>query len=421
MPESRIYRSENTLIFEGEFLMNDLLRPLVGLHQAVQNAGYRDLVLDFSGCTAAFAGPMLALCAQIMRLRQARVDVELIWPNDQKLARLFRNANWAHFIEPRNCPPSEFKGHSQVPATHFTNGDEQQKAVTRIVNAILGAIPDLERKELAALEWSINEITDNVLNHAQSPIGGLVQVSTFQRSRKRIEYIVADAGLGIPSTLRSSHLNLTSDAAALEQAIREGVTRDKNVGQGNGLYGSYQICSHSNGFFQIESGYGKLMFSEREGLRIGTERIPYEGTLVAAQIDFSVPRLLEEALKFGGNSHQPVDYVELRYEQHDTENLLFKMAEESQSFGSRVAGAPVRKKLLNLARMCPNRKIVLDFENVPLVSSSFADEVVGKLFAELGPLAFMQRFDFRNIDQTVRQLVDRAIAQRLAVGGSSDA
>jgi len=360
---------------------------------------------------------MLALCAQIMRLQHSRVDVQLNWPKDEKLARLFRNANWAHFIEPRNCPPSEFKGHSQVPATHFSNGEEQQRAVNRIVNAILGAIPDLNRKELSALEWSINEITDNVLNHSQSPIGGLVQVSTFQRTRKRVEYIVADAGVGIPNTLRTTRPELNSDAAALEQAIREGVTRDKNVGQGNGLYGSYQICSHSNGFFQLESGYGKLMFTDRDGLRIGTERIPYEGTLVAAQIDFSVPHLLEEALQFNGKTHQTVDYVELRYEQHGTEDLLFKVSEESLSFGSRVAGAPVRKKLLNLARMCPNQRIVIDFENVSLVSSSFADEVVGKLFAELGPLSFMQRFQFQRIDPTVRQLVDRAIAQRMAAGG----
>ncbi|WP_349743409.1 STAS-like domain-containing protein [Roseateles cavernae] len=416
MSDAQIYRIGNRLVFDGQFLLSDLLRPLVGLHQAVQDAGYSDLIIDFSKCTAAFAGPMLALCAQIMRLRAARVDTELILPTDEKLARLFRNANWAYFIEPRNYAPSEFRGHTQVPATHFSNADEQQRAVNKIINAILGAIPDLDRRELSALEWSVNEVTDNVLNHSQSAIGGLVQVSTFQRSRKRVEYIVADAGVGIPSTLRATHPLLSSDAAALEQAIREGVTRDKNVGQGNGLFGSYQICSHSNGFFQLESGYGKLMFTDRDGLRIGTERVPYEGTLVAAQIDFSVPRLLEEALSFGGKAYQRTDYVELRYEQHGTEELVFKLLEESPSFGSRVAGAPVRKRLLNLANMCPGRKIALDFNGVPLVSSSFADEVVGKLFAELGPLTFMQRFELRNIEQTVRQLVDRAIAQRMASG-----
>lgn len=132
-----------------------------------------------------------------------------------------------------------------------------------------------------------------------------MQVSTFQRVKKRVEYIVVDAGVGIPRTLRQSHPALSSDAAALEQAIREGVTRDKSIGQGNGLFGSYQICSHSMGSFQLESGHGKLAFSEREGLRVSSEKVPFDGTLVMAQINFSDPRLLEEALRFGGTAARP--------------------------------------------------------------------------------------------------------------------
>ena len=416
MYDTRISRENNKIVFRGAFGIEDLLRPLAGLHQAVQNAGYKDLILDFGDCTAAFAGPMLAVCAQVLQLRNAKIDVALILPKDPKLARLFRNANWAHFLEPQNNPPSVFKGYTQVPATQFGDAVEQQRAVNRIVNAILGAIPNLDRKELAALEWSVNEITDNVLNHSQSSIGGLVQVSTFQRARKRVEYIVADAGVGIPATLRETRPDLTSDVEALQYAIREGVTRDKTFGQGNGLFGSYQICSHSKGFFQVESGYGKLVFTERNGLHVTNEKIPFAGTLVAAQIDFSVPHLLEESLRFGGKPHTPLDYVETHYEQHHEQPVHFLLKEESSSFGSRIAGTPVRVKLANLARMCPTQRIAIDFTDVPLVSSSFADEVIGKLFAELGPLTFMQRFEFRNAESTVKQLIDRAIAQRMSTG-----
>jgi anti-sigma regulatory factor (Ser/Thr protein kinase) len=419
MTESRILRESNRIVFHGAFGLGDLLRALAMLHHAVHNAGHHDLILDFSGCTAAFAPPMLAICAQIMRLKASRIDVRLIEPKDPKLARLFRNANWAHFLEPRKNDPSEFKGHTQVPAMQFTNAEEQQRAVNRIVNAILGAVPDLQRKELAALEWSINEITDNVLVHSQSNIGGLVQVSTFQKTRKRVEYIVADAGVGIPATLRDANPAL-SDAELLEQAIKEGVTRDKSVGQGNGLFGSYQICSLSNGFFQVESGRAKLLFTDRDGLQIRAEKIPYDGTLVAAQIDFSVPELLANALRFGGKPYSPVDFIETHYEQQDSPDLLIAMYNESTSFGSRVAGTPIRKKLANLARMCPGQRIIIDFGNVTLVSSSFADEVIGKLFAEFGPLAFMQRFELRNVDATVRQLIDRAISQRMSIGGTKD-
>lgn len=247
-------------------------------------------------------------------------------------------------------------------------------------------------------------------------MGGLVQVSTFQRSRKRVEYIVSDAGLGIPNTLRSTRTEITSDAEALNHAIREGVTRDKRIGQGNGLFGSYQICSQSKGFFQVESGHGKLIYTEKSGLRVTSEKIPFDGTLVAAQIDFSVPQLLENALQFGGKQFIPVDFVELNYEQGDTRSIRFVMINESNSFGSRIAGAPVRVKLINLAKMCPGQKVVIDFTDIHLISSSFADEVLGKLFVELGPLTFMQRFELSNIEPTVKHLVDKAIAQRMATG-----
>src|SRR5687767_4758297 len=172
----------------------------------------------------------------------------------------------------------------------------------------------MERSSFAAFEWSINEITDNVLTHAESSIGGIVQVSTFQKNKKMVQYLVADAGETIPRTLRTTHSDIVSDIDALDRAIREGVTRDKSIGQGNGLFGTYQICSHCKGSFQLESRYAKLTYTDRGGLHIWKENIPYEGTLVVASVDFSRPDLLEEVLRFGGQSYTPVDYIETNYE-----------------------------------------------------------------------------------------------------------
>ncbi len=209
-----IRREHNRIVFEGGFYLRDLPVPLKLLHDAGK-AGYEDVVLDFSGCTAAFAPPVLALCAQVMKLRTKQLDFELELPVNAKLARQFRNTNWAHYLAPDLNPPSEFQGFTHVPATQFTDFSGQTQAVNRIVNATLGAIPGLDRRELYALEWSINEIADNVLVHSQSPIGGLIQVTVFQRSTKRIEYVVVDAGVGIPRTLRQSHPEISSDEEAL--------------------------------------------------------------------------------------------------------------------------------------------------------------------------------------------------------------
>ena len=149
------------------------------------------------------------------------------------------------------------------------------------------------------------------------------------------------------------------------------------------------------------------------------ERVPYDGTLVVASINFSKPHLLEQALNFGGQQHIPVDFIETRYELPNDNILIFRMKEESGSFGSRPEGTPVRNKLNNLYKMGEGSKICIDFKDIPLISSSFADEVFGKLFVEIGPVGFIQRFEFTNIMQTVRQLIDKAIAQRMSVAQSN--
>ena len=413
---SSIERTENRIVVAGELI--DFHRLLAQVHTIVDKLGYGEITLDLDRCTLAFQNAMLSVCAQVMAYRKAGISFDLIPPADKKLFNLFRNTNWGYFLDPRRFDASTFRGHTQIPATQYTNPTEQQAAVNRIVNVMLGAIPDLERADFAAFEWSVNELTDNVLVHADSPIGGLIQVSTFAKYRKRVQFVVADAGIGIPRSLRQGRPSINSDIDALDQAIREGVTRDAAVGQGNGLFGSYQICSKSHGEFLVDSGYARLRYQPASGLSISNQGIPYSGTLVVATIDFSDPKLLEEALKFKGVTYTPVDYVDTRYTVNVSGDIHFKLIEESMSFGSRVAGKPVRNKLMNLARMSGAGMVRVDFAGVPLLSSSFADEAFGKLFLALGPVAFMQRIKLHNMHDTVEGLVNKAIAQRMKVGMS---
>ncbi len=91
---------------------------------------------------------MLGLCAQVLRLREARVDFDLILASEEWVARLFQNANWACLLAPRQFRPSTFKGVRQIPATQFQSPKEQSQAVNRIVNTILGALPNIERAGL---------------------------------------------------------------------------------------------------------------------------------------------------------------------------------------------------------------------------------------------------------------------------------
>ncbi len=405
----------NRLSISGQLGTRDFRRVLAAMHNLTTGQGYKDIELDFTGCTAAYGGPILAIAAQTKRYLIGGLDVDLMLPKDERLSRLFLNANWANLIDPRRYEAGNYRGFAQIPVIQFRTGQDQYESVTLVTEKILSALSEFDRSHLKAIEWSLNEITDNVINHAQSPIGGLLQITNFGREQKVIEFCVCDAGIGIPASLRGGHHEIRSDHEALDKAIREGVTRDKRIGQGNGLYGSWRITQISGGSFEIHAGNASLS-SWPDALHIRPETIPVIGSLVVARISYGKELSLEEALKFGGKSHDPVDYVQVAYEEDEEGLVFFPLAREAQGFGSRAAAMPVRQKLKNLLRICGGKRIGIDFSDVPIISSSFADEVFGKLFAELGPLGFMKAFEFRKVDSTIQGLINRSIEQRAKTG-----
>jgi hypothetical protein len=403
----------DTIRIKGGLSISDFRRIIAAMHNLIVDRGYLDVTLDFSGCTFTHAPPMVALICQCMLYQQNGVDFSIVLPNDQMLHRLFTNSNWAHFISPQEHEISHYVTRQHNPAKRFLNSDEQGQLVNEVIDTMLSSFRQFDRSHLSALEWSLNEITDNVLVHAQSAIGGIIQVTAF-RNRQRVEFVVGDGGAGIARTLRVAHNEITSDVDALSRAIEEGVTRDVQLGQGNGLYGSYRIAVESAGSFSIHSNNATLYFAST-GMHSKSEQIPVHGAIVTVGIDYTNPLVLEEALRFNDKPHQPTDRIELHYEASNPENIIFVVKQEARSVGSRIGGTPVRAKLLNLVRIGSAKQIIIDFSDIHMISSSFADEVFGKLFANLGPLDFSAKFNFINMDPIVRKLIDRAIMQRLSV------
>jgi len=403
----------NTVFTTGDIHFSDMRRLFAAINHLVSNKGYKDITLDMSDLSSAFPGPMLALAAITRKLLVDGIDTFLILPNEDRLKRLFMNTGWANLIDPLSHLPSNYKGISQIPAIVFKDGDEQFEAVKIILGRLLGALKDFDRSYLKAIEWSLNEISDNVINHAESPFGGILQVVDFSQRKKAIQFVVCDGGFGIPQTLRGGHPEIDSDVAALDRAIREGVTRASWAGQGNGLYGSWRIATISGGEFSVNSGFASLVYTPKYGLHTKSESIPFNGTLVTATIGYEKPLVLEEALQFDGKPHDPpYDFIEKQYGEDLGGNSLFMLCEESAGYGSRASGLGVRTKLLNLRNMTAG-KVQVDLSNIHVISSSYADEVFGKLFVELGPIDFSNSFELRSMDRTVKQLIDRAISQRL--------
>ncbi len=273
---------------------------------------------------------------------------------------------------------------------------------------------ELPRDIISGLEWSINELTDNVLNHSLSDIGGFVQATTYPHHRT-IAFAVVDGGQGILSSLKEGIPTLRTDAQAIGEAIKAGVTRNPKFGQGNGLAGSLRVTTMTGGSFEITSGLGRLLTTESETMKSQrTEFQNYQGTIIAGQLKIKKDFSVSKALVFNnGKEYKPVDMIEIIYEMDDRNALMLKMKDETTGFGTRHSGEQIRTKIVNLMNAEPTYPLIIDWEGVPVISSSFADEVIGKLFLRLGAMAFASKLRNINMEPLITALLDKAVSQRL--------
>lgn len=378
-----------------------------------KSSGMKNLTLDFSNVINAYPNGMLPIIATIQNLRDSGFDIYVKLPQNDNTRRLFRAVNWAYYLSPRQFEKSESTHDRHLITTNFKTAEEQKKAVDDLMEVILRNM-ELPRDIISGLEWSINELTDNVLNHSESKVGGFVQATTYPKEGI-IAFAVADAGRGILNSLREGFPTLRTDIQAMGEAVKMGVTRNPEKGQGNGLAGSLRVTTMSNGSFEITSGIGKLVSTADDTQKhIRKELQKYEGTIVCGQLkntsDFSVTKAL---VFLNGIEYTPVDVIEMKYESDDSNCLVLKMRQETTGFGTRFSGVQIRTKVINLMNAEPQYPLFIDWEGIPVISSSFADELIGKLFLRLGAMTFSAKIRNQNMEPLIRGLLDKAVAQRL--------
>jgi hypothetical protein len=130
----------------------------------------------------------------------------------------------------------------QVAQPHFGNGPMAKACVSVIAAA-----------------------SENVLDHARSPIGALVAAQGYERTG--LEVAIVDLGVGIPNRLRgNSQFGHLTDIEAVEHALRDGVTSTGEVGRGAGLAELIAAAEQvGRSTLVIQSGQAHFTVSSRDG------------------------------------------------------------------------------------------------------------------------------------------------------------
>ncbi|MEO2064214.1 MAG: STAS-like domain-containing protein [Christiangramia sp.] len=370
------------------------------------------LTLSLENVRRAYPNGVLPIIITVDRLRLYGKTVYVKLPTHDNTRKLFRNVNWAYYLSPEQFDKSESIHDRHLVTRRFDDANQQKLAVDDFMDVILRNM-QVPNDIISGLEWSINEITDNVLNHSNSKVGGLIQASTYPKNNL-VVFAVADGGVGILKSMQEGFPNLRKDLDAIGEAIKVGVTRNPKFGQGNGLAGTLRITTMTGGSFDITSGTGRLVVTPNETRRKVLGIGKYKGTIVNGQVKITDNFSVLKALDFGTNTHYaPTNIIESQYERENEDCLVLMMKKESTGFGTRRSGYQIRTKVFNLLNAKKEHPLLIDWSGVPIISSSFADEVIGKLFLKLGAITFSARVRNIGMEEIVRRLLDKAVAQRL--------
>lgn len=384
----------------------DLSALLNEIQFVFRNPQTYEVVLYFKERFRPFPNIVTPLACAIDHIRRSGRDVRVLETFDELEDTGYLNAETF-------APPD---GELLMPAGKVWKYETPEQVYLLLDHTIdfLARNLEWERGTLHALEWSLYEILDNVFQHAGVHAGFFM--FQIQQQRRRLSYCVADQGCGIYQSLSKSQYRPTTAMDAITLAVKRGVTRDAKRNMGNGLWGATEIVARSKGQLTISSGGAALFFDRVTGR---AQSIPHvsvldqdaPGTFLDAQVDASVQVQVSEMFDYLATP------INLRVERLEDEDGAVHIALKKMKFGAgtRQSGNFVRVYTANLLNEA-SAPIVIDFTDVGIVSSSFADEFIAKLYAQLGAEGFNKRIRLHGMNETNTVIVRNALAERTSVG-----
>lgn len=273
----------------------------------------------------------------------------------------------------------------------------------------------IESGVIETVEWCLNEVMDNVLQHSERQKGYVM--AQIHKQSQVFAFCVFDSGIGFYNSLKNTKHHPEKPIDAITLALQERITRDENIGQGNGLWGLSSIVTKTDGQMEVSSG------GARYTLYGGKTQTSKEGGFVLSK-DFGTA-YLDIRLNYGskidivdaltdsnGFRYEPID-MWLENLEDDNNRYIIKISEQAGGTGTRQSAEKLRNMVLNISNN-EKKVVVLDFDGVNLISSSFADELVGKIISEKGFVYFTQAFKIEHLSTANANILNRSVGQRMA-------
>lgn len=278
--------------------------------------------------------------------------------------------------------PTLLEAQRTVRLTRVSSREAIEPVAERIASLLLTGARTQDAQLTA--RYVLIELLRNAIQHSGDPLGAVVAAQRMDerqhRARPMIQVAVADAGVGIPRSLKRQHPHLVDYRQALERALlphisgtfREGLTGSfENAGLG--LYVISEMARKTGGRMLLATpGAALVLRAGAEGPRfLQPPGVGFPGTLAAFELPIDAERTYTELIssilrtaELRTPKRQTHRWLVYRPEQAATVVHL-REAREDTLAAARVAETSLRPAILE------RRAVVLDFDGLDLCTQSW--------------------------------------------------
>lgn len=211
----------------------------------------------------------------------------------------------------------------------------------------------LKNNAQSIFDYAFSEMINNAIDHSMSKN---VKVEVLKYNKK-LKFIVTDFGVGVFRNIKNKK-KLNSELEAVQDLLKGKTTTAPKLHSGEGIFFTSKIAD----YFSLDSyGFQLIIDNEIEDIFFGESKKKNVGTKVVFIISTDTKKHLVDLFR-----NFQLDQEEMAFDKTSIKIKLFTVGTVH------VSRSQARRVLSGLNKF---KKIILDFNEVPMIGQGFADEI----------------------------------------------
>ena len=284
--------------------------------------------------------------------------------------------------------PEYIKNHPEILPNKFVrkfrNENLEEHKVLLTIEEKFPRILELKEHVRNIFTFAFSEMLNNAIEHSESQVIS-VEVSITERD---LSFVIDDSGIGVfRNVMQNKKLN--SELEAIQDILKGKTTTIPKSHTGQGIF----FTSKASDVFVLDSfGYQMIVDNKIDDVAIKRTDGIKRGTRVMFKIKIDSEKHLSDVFRKYTNLTEESDYG------FDKTEIRVKLYSAS---GINISRSQARRILHGLDEF---RIIMFDFDKVPMIGQSFADEIY-RVFKNKYPNIELQE---ENMNEAVKFMVERA-------------